>query len=106
MISTLSPAGIILRVLHAFIYANQLIINYVCYVFIFLTLPAKTPRLQNMCQDAKFVCKLPVHVGVLVAEAKVSLCDLARIVVWCYAAGISHISIYDRKGDWMDHNVN
>ncbi|ELU00317.1 hypothetical protein CAPTEDRAFT_229076 [Capitella teleta] len=102
MLSTVSPAGVILRFIHAFIYANQLILNYAYYVFKFLTVPLdKTPRL---CQDAKTgrsdpsIRKLPLHVGILIAEDEVSLSDVARIVVWCFASGISHISIYDRKG--------
>lgn len=43
--------------------------------------------------------KLPVHIGLLVAEEEPSYTDVATLVVWCMTAGISHVSVYDNHGE-------
>lgn len=42
--------------------------------------------------------KVPSHLVVIVGNETISFKDLANIVVWCIAAGISFISFYDHQG--------
>lgn len=48
--------------------------------------------------DAGRLEKLPVHIGLLVTEEELSYTDIANLVVWCMAVGISYISVYDNCG--------
>lgn len=52
-------------------------------------------RLQS---DVQRLEKLPVHIGLLVTEEELSYTDIANLVVWCMAVGISYISVYDNCG--------
>lgn len=45
--------------------------------------------------------KLPVHIGLLVTEEELSYTDIATLVVWCMAVGISYISVYDTCGNTL-----
>ncbi|KAH9505559.1 ditrans,polycis-polyprenyl diphosphate synthase [Bulinus truncatus] len=49
--------------------------------------------------DSKSLKKLPVHVGFLVAEDEFSFRDLANLIVWSVALGISYITVYDINGE-------
>lgn len=42
--------------------------------------------------------KLPFHVGLLIVEEPPSYTDIANLVVWCMAVGISYVSVYDNHG--------
>ncbi|XP_070569095.1 dehydrodolichyl diphosphate synthase complex subunit nus1-like [Ptychodera flava] len=48
--------------------------------------------------DAKSLKKLPLHVGLVMLEDELSYQDVANIIVWCMAMGISYISLYDTEG--------
>lgn len=48
--------------------------------------------------------KLPVHIGLLVTEEELSYTDIATLVVWCMAVGISYISVYDTCGIFQKKN--
>lgn len=54
-------------------------------------------RSRWLC-DGKSLEKLPVHIGLLVAEEEPSYTDIANLVVWCMAVGISYVSVYDHQG--------
>lgn len=56
------------------------------------------PRRVRPGVDAKTLEKLPVHVGLLVAEEEQQYTDIANLVVWCMAVGISYVSVYDNEG--------
>lgn len=47
---------------------------------------------------SKNLTKLPIHISFLVLEPEISFEDVAKLIVWSMAMGISYISIYDRKG--------
>ncbi|CAL9691806.1 unnamed protein product [Knipowitschia caucasica] len=49
-------------------------------------------------QDGKSVEKLPVHIGLVLVNEEPSYTDVANLVVWCMALGISHVSVYDHNG--------
>ncbi|XP_051051127.1 dehydrodolichyl diphosphate synthase complex subunit NUS1-like [Phodopus roborovskii] len=48
--------------------------------------------------------KLPVHLGLLITELEHSFSDVASIVVWCMAVGISYVSVYDHQGIFKRNN--
>lgn len=50
-------------------------------------------------RDGKSLQKLPGHVGLVVTEEEPSYADMASLVVWCMAVGISYVSVYDHEGE-------
>ncbi|XP_046877908.1 dehydrodolichyl diphosphate synthase complex subunit nus1 [Hypomesus transpacificus] len=48
--------------------------------------------------DGKSLEKLPLHLGLLITEEEPSHTDIANLVVWCMAVGISYVSVYDNQG--------
>nr|XP_046229423.1 dehydrodolichyl diphosphate synthase complex subunit nus1 [Scatophagus argus] len=61
-------------------------------------------RRTRWLSDGRSLEKLPVHVGLLVAEEEPSYTDIANLVVWCMAVGISYVSIYDNHGIFRKNN--
>ncbi|XP_073532022.1 dehydrodolichyl diphosphate synthase complex subunit NUS1 isoform X2 [Phyllobates terribilis] len=53
-----------------------------------------TPRSRDRAQ----LGKLPVHIGLLIGEEQESYPDVASLVLWCMALGISYVSVYDPQG--------
>lgn len=49
--------------------------------------------------DGRSLEKLPVHMGLVVTEEEPSYADMASLVVWCMAVGISYVSVYDHHGE-------
>ncbi|MEQ2223128.1 hypothetical protein ILYODFUR_033616 [Ilyodon furcidens] len=56
-------------------------------------------RRSRWISDGNSLKKLPVHIGFVVAEEELSYADIANMVVWCMAVGISHVSVYDHHGE-------
>ncbi|GFO28293.1 dehydrodolichyl diphosphate synthase complex subunit nus1 [Plakobranchus ocellatus] len=50
-------------------------------------------------EDSKLLKKIPAHVGIVIVEDEFSFKDLANIIVWSVALGISYISVYDINGE-------
>lgn len=48
--------------------------------------------------DGKSLAKLPVHIGLLLVDEEPSYSDIANLVVWCMAMGMSCVSVYDDNG--------
>ncbi|XDV41386.1 hypothetical protein PO909_010265 [Leuciscus waleckii] len=48
--------------------------------------------------------KLPIHVGLLITEEEIHYTDIANLVVWCMAVGISYVSVYDNQGVFKRNN--
>ncbi|XP_076852089.1 dehydrodolichyl diphosphate synthase complex subunit nus1 [Brachyhypopomus gauderio] len=55
--------------------------------------------------DGRAPDKLPVHVGLLVVEDGQQLSDVATLVVWCMAVGVSYVSVYDHEGVFRRNNA-
>ncbi|KAF7646258.1 hypothetical protein LDENG_00190860 [Lucifuga dentata] len=55
-------------------------------------------RRSRWLSDGQALEKLPVHIGLLVTEEEPSYTDIANLVVWCMAVGISYVSVYDNHG--------
>ncbi|XP_048209934.1 dehydrodolichyl diphosphate synthase complex subunit NUS1 isoform X1 [Perognathus longimembris pacificus] len=66
---------------------------------------AAHPRLRWRA-DGGTLEKLPVHMGLVVTEEglELSFSDIASLVVWCMAVGISYISVYDHQGIFKRNN--
>lgn len=54
--------------------------------------------------DGRTLHKLPVHLSLLITELEHNFSDVASIVVWCVAAGISYVSVYDHQGIFKRNN--
>ncbi|MGH0157809.1 UNVERIFIED_CONTAM: hypothetical protein FKN15_034408 [Acipenser sinensis] len=54
--------------------------------------------------DGKSLEKLPLHIGLLIAEEEPRYTDIANLVVWCMAVGISYVSVYDHQGIFRRNN--
>lgn len=61
-------------------------------------------RRTRWLSDGKSLEKLPVHIGLLVTEEEPSYTDIANLVVWCMAVGISYVSVYDNHGIFRKNN--
>ncbi|XP_075940694.1 dehydrodolichyl diphosphate synthase complex subunit nus1 [Anarhichas minor] len=61
-------------------------------------------RRPRWLSDGKSLEKLPVHIGLLVTEEEPSYTDIANLVVWCMAVGISYVSVYDHHGIFRKNN--
>ncbi|KAM9333908.1 dehydrodolichyl diphosphate synthase complex subunit nus1 [Symphorus nematophorus] len=61
-------------------------------------------RRSRWLSDGRSLEKLPVHIGLLVAEEEPSYTDIANLVVWCMAVGISYVSVYDNHGIFRKNN--
>ena len=53
----------------------------------------------RILQDSKHLSKLPDHISFVIVEKDIRFMDLAQMIVWSMAMGISYISIYDREGN-------
>lgn len=58
----------------------------------------RTSRRVRWGTDGRTLEKLPVHVGLLITEEDIHYTDIANLVVWCMAVGISYVSVYDNQG--------
>ncbi|KAM4633488.1 dehydrodolichyl diphosphate synthase complex subunit nus1 [Polymixia lowei] len=66
---------------------------------------AASRRFRPSADGGKCVAeKLPLHVGLLIAEEEPSYADVANLVVWCMAVGISYVSVYDHHGIFRKNN--
>lgn len=61
-------------------------------------------RRTRWLTDGQALEKLPAHVGLLVAEEEPSYTDIANLVIWCMAVGISYVSVYDNYGIFRKNN--
>ncbi|XP_059213071.1 dehydrodolichyl diphosphate synthase complex subunit nus1 [Centropristis striata] len=61
-------------------------------------------RRSRWLSDGRSLDKLPVHIGLLVAEEEPSYPDTASLVVWCLALGVSYVSVYDNHGIFRKNN--
>lgn len=63
--------------------------------------PAAAHRRLRWRADGRSLEKLPVHMGLVITEEEQepSFSDIASLVVWCMAVGISYISVYDHQGE-------
>lgn len=63
-----------------------------------VTADSAADRQSRWLSDGMSLEKLPVHIGLLVLDEEPSYTDIANLVVWCMAVGISCVSVYDDNG--------
>ncbi|XP_072264910.1 dehydrodolichyl diphosphate synthase complex subunit NUS1 [Pyxicephalus adspersus] len=54
-------------------------------------------------KDRARLHKLPLHLALLIGEEQHSYTDVANLVVWCMALGISYVSVYDQQGFFKEN---
>ncbi|XP_051730029.1 dehydrodolichyl diphosphate synthase complex subunit nus1 isoform X3 [Ctenopharyngodon idella] len=64
----------------------------------------RTSRRVRWGADGRTIEKLPLHVGLLITEEEIHYSDIANLVVWCMAVGISYVSVYDNQGVFKRNN--
>ena len=88
----------ILRCVH-FILALGTFFKHVLVAFQYVGLSfQKKSVYEEIRADARHLKKLPCHFAILVLEDKESYFDIANIILWSVALGISYISVYDVNG--------
>ncbi|XP_046399581.1 dehydrodolichyl diphosphate synthase complex subunit nus1 [Ischnura elegans] len=55
-------------------------------------------ELNQILNSVKRLNKIPAHLAIIIVNEKISYNDLANIVIWCIAARISCLSLYDHTG--------
>ena len=90
---------LILKFLHCLLTFGVFIKQCTCY-FIHFGLAFKQKSSVDMIRaDARQFKKIPVHLGILVLEDNLSYTDIANIIIWSLALGLSCISVYDVNGE-------
>lgn len=69
-----------------------------------LSADSAAERQALFLNDGKSLEKLPVHIGLLLVDEEPSYSDIANLVVWCMAMGISYVSVYDENGILQKNN--
>ncbi|XP_042602715.1 dehydrodolichyl diphosphate synthase complex subunit nus1-like [Cyprinus carpio] len=64
----------------------------------------RTSRRVRCGADGRTLEKLPLHLGLLITEEEIHFTDVANLVVWCMAVGISYVSVYDNQGVFRRNN--
>lgn len=91
-----------LRLVHCVIALGEFFLGFIRY-FPHLDALLNKKRLAGTIEaDAKYLRKLPLHVGFVVVEKTFSYKDLANIIVWSVTMGVSYVSIYDLNGTCKD----
>lgn len=55
-------------------------------------------EIESISKHVDLIGKIPSHLVVIIGNESISYRDLANIIVWCIAAGISFLSFYDYQG--------
>lgn len=89
---------IVLRLAHCLLTLGIFVRQLTSYFIHFGLAYKQKSSVDVFRNDARHLKKLPIHLGIVVLEEKLSYTDIANIVIWSLALGISCISIYDVNG--------
>ena len=89
-----------LNTIHALRWARHATVAMCVWIWSTLVYLAKHKgyELKLIHKDVQGLEKLPLHLALVVNERRVSYNDLARIVNWCFCAGIQYVTLYDPRG--------
>ena len=94
-----------LSVIHASLWLKNACTAVLGYVFIAFSYHWKklANKEENLIEviraDAKSLEKLPIHLAVSVLEdCELDHESLSHLAVWCFAAGVRNVSLYDPQG--------
>ncbi|KAL4232498.1 ditrans [Mactra antiquata] len=85
----------ILRIIHYVILIGTYVRQWLIHIPM---LSFSKPDNLTLQADARQLKKLPLHLGMIILENDISYSDLANVILWSAAMGISFISIYDTNG--------
>ncbi|KAK3585540.1 hypothetical protein CHS0354_022951 [Potamilus streckersoni] len=85
---------VILRIVHYLLTVSTFLSSW------FYRIPSLLYKKADLSarSDARDLQKLPLHLGLLVLEDEFSYKDIANLILWSAAMGISYISVYDVNG--------
>ncbi|KAH3736428.1 dehydrodolichyl diphosphate synthase complex subunit nus1-like [Dreissena polymorpha] len=89
------PFIVILRIIHYVVALTTFVKQWLLKYPVF---PFKKTDIASVQSDARKLKKLPLHLGLLVLEDEFSYADIARLILWSSAMGISFVSVYDVNG--------
>ncbi|ESO89107.1 hypothetical protein LOTGIDRAFT_106731 [Lottia gigantea] len=92
-------AAIVLRVLHYILTLGLILRNFLYHIPNAYLSFYKKNSVISIRNDAKHLKKLPMHLGFVIVENDYTFRDIANLIVWSVAMGISYISVYDINGD-------
>jgi dehydrodolichyl diphosphate syntase complex subunit NUS1 len=90
--------NILLFIVHVILYLRRLFYSYVAYLSKPIGLSFRKCSAAQLRDDARTLQKLPIHLGILVTEDRISFSDIANIIVWSMTMDISCVSVYDIHG--------
>jgi len=91
----------ILTLLYWMLHSSFDFLDYLIYVVKVTVRKMKLKLCKNNClqaSDLQKLSKLPSHIAFLVVEENISYVDLAKLVIWCIAAEIPIVSLFDMHG--------
>ncbi|XP_072036269.1 dehydrodolichyl diphosphate synthase complex subunit Nus1-like [Amphiura filiformis] len=90
--------GIVLWCVHTILTLKTLLFTWLFRTWKPVETQYRKVAYSRCCNDSKLLQKIPIHLGLVIAENQISYVDIANLVVWCMAVGISYISVYDTRG--------
>ena len=98
MFGNMTLTKVMLYILHFLITLKAFCLKVVEGTTKTLSLQYKKRTLNSIREDSKRLVKCPSHLGFVVVEENISYCDLAKVLVWSAAMGITCVTIYDKLG--------
>lgn len=96
---------LVLRLIHCILSFGVFLKQCTSYFIHFGLVFKQKSSVDFIKADARHINKLPVHIGIVVLEEKLSYTDIANIIIWSLALGISCISVYDVNGEFKRNHA-
>lgn len=91
---------LILRLIHHILAVCLLLKQWLTYLPLYAFAYQQKPSISSIKTDARTLKKIPNHLSIVVVENEISFTDIANIIIWSVALGISYISVYDFDGEF------
>lgn len=89
---------LILRLIHHILAICLLLKQWLTYLPLYAFAYQQKPTISSIKTDARTLKKIPNHLSIVVVENEISFTDVANIIIWSVALGISYISVFDFDG--------
>lgn len=98
---------LLLSFLHIILYLRIIVLEILWKIrrFIAGVFGSRGTSFNEIHLHSKRLNKLPLHISFLILESQIVFTDVAKLIVWAMALGISYISVFDRKGKNCEYNV-
>ena len=87
--------SLLLRLVHFLIYTRLWLLSWIRW---FGTAQFRISKSKFSIDDGRRLVKLPVHLAIQLKENDLSWDDIASMVVWSSAVGITYITLFDSEG--------